>query len=323
MAAMNVTKGADNRLPLTLVTGYLGAGKTTLVNHLLRHANGRRIMVLVNDFGEIAIDADLIESQEGDSLTLANGCICCSMGGDLFNALSDALDRRPRPDHLVIEASGVADPKRITEIARAEPELRLDGTVALVDAGGFDELLLDKHVGDSVERQLESSDLIVINKSDLQTSEALSRLERQIAGIAPGAGQVIAQFGRVPLEVLIGRVVAYETAPMPATCADHDHAHNHAHEHEDIYFRWSLNADLAFEREELSARLADLPPGLLRLKGFVRLKGDAGWMLLQIVGRRVDIEPLKQAPASAEKTTLVAIGVKGQLDPDALDRLFS
>lgn len=316
---MNAVKGTDDRLPLTLITGYLGAGKTTLVNHMLRHAEGRRIMVLVNDFGEIAIDADLIESQDGDSLTLANGCICCSMGGDLFYALSDALDRQPRPDHLVIEASGVADPKRITEIARAEPDLRLDGTIALVDAGGLDELIADKHVGGSVERQLAASDLIVVNKSDLQTGEALSRLETRIAGVASGAGQVIAQFGRVPLEVLLGRVVAQEAAPMPASCADHDHSH----QHEDIYHRWSLTADLAFEREELSARLTDLPPGLLRLKGFVRLKGEAGWLLLQVVGTRVDIELLKQAPASVERTTLVAIGVKGQLDPGALDRLLS
>ncbi len=315
----------DDRLPLTLITGYLGAGKTTLVNHMLRHAEGRRIMVMVNDFGEIAIDADLIESQEGESLTLANGCICCSMGGDLFYALSDALDRRPRPDHLVIEASGVADPLRITEIARAEPELRLDGTVALVDANGFDALIADQLVGGSVERQLTASDLIVVNKSDLLPAGALPKLESQLAGLAPGAAQVRAEFGRVPLEVLLGRPVEVETAPGPSACADHghDHHHDHDHEHEDLYIRWSMRGDLPFDRTELMARLDDLPPGLLRLKGFLRLKGDQDWTLLQVVGSRAELEPLAKAPASLEESTLVAIGLRGQLDPVVLDRLFA
>ena len=317
----------DDRLPLTLITGYLGAGKTTLVNHMLRHADGRRIMVMVNDFGEIAIDADLIESQEGESLTLANGCICCSMGGDLFYALSDALDRRPRPDHLVIEASGVADPTRITEIARAEPELRLDGTIALVDADGFDALIADHLVGGSVERQLAASDLIVVNKSDLPPADALPRLESQLAGLAPGAAQVIAEFGRVPLEVLLGRPVEVEveTAPRLSVCADHGHHHDHDHsdEHEDLYLRWSRRGDLPFGRAELTARLADLPPGLLRLKGFLRLEEDKDWTLLQVVGARAELEPLAKAPASLQETTLVAIGLRGRLDPAALDRFFA
>ena len=121
-------------LPVTVIAGYLGAGKTTLVNHLLRHAGGRRLSVLVNDFGKIAIDADLIAARDGDSMTLANGCVCCSIGGDLYRALTRALDRRPRADALVIEASGVAEPARLAEIARAEPDLLLAGIVVLVDA---------------------------------------------------------------------------------------------------------------------------------------------------------------------------------------------
>ena len=108
-------------LPVTLVSGYLGAGKTTLINHLLRHANGRRLMVMVNDFGELPIDTDLIESRLGNTITLANGCICCSIGTDLAGAFIDLLNLDPMPDHLLIEASGVAEPHRIANIARAEP----------------------------------------------------------------------------------------------------------------------------------------------------------------------------------------------------------
>lgn len=308
---------ADQRLPLTVITGYLGAGKTTLVNHLLRRADGRRILVLVNDFGDISIDTDLIASQEGDTLTLANGCICCSMGGDLFYALSDALDRQPRPDHLLIEASGVADPTRISEIARAEPDLRLDGTIAVVDAVGFAELSGDAQVGASVLRQISAADLVVVSKGDLQSPEGLADVRRQIKTLAPAARQLEARFGRVPTEVLLGSLSATEAGQASSGCCGHDHSEDH----EDLYLRWSLAREVAYGREELAELLDGLPAGLLRLKGFIRL--DENWALLQVVGARVDVETLADVPGSIKQTTLAAIGLKGQMDTADLDRLFS
>lgn len=309
----------DPRLPLTVITGYLGAGKTTLVNHVLRQADGRRIMVLVNDFGDIAIDADLIESQDRDTLTLANGCICCSMGGDLFYALSDALDRQPRPDHLLIEASGVADPKRISETARAEPELRLDGTIALVDAVGFEGLVADALIGSSVVRQVAAADLIVISKSDLAGTEELPKLKTQLATLAPDARQLEASFGRVPLEVLLGSMISSEASKGAHACSNHDHIDDH----EDLYLRWSMVRDARYDTKELRGLLEALPAGLLRLKGFVQLKADAGWVLVQVVGQRVEIAPLRAKPASLRQTNLVAIGLKGKMDPADLDHLFA
>ncbi|MEX2518274.1 MAG: GTP-binding protein, partial [Paracoccaceae bacterium] len=120
-----------------MVSGYLGAGKTSLVNHLLRNAGGRRIMVMVNDFGALDIDADLLESATEDTITLANGCVCCTMGTELLYALSDALDRRPRPDWLVIEASGVADPRKIAAAAHAEREMTYQGVVVMAYAASL------------------------------------------------------------------------------------------------------------------------------------------------------------------------------------------
>jgi G3E family GTPase len=312
---------SDLRLPLTVITGYLGAGKTTLVNHLLRNAGGRRIMVLVNDFGDIAIDADLIASQDGDSLTLANGCICCSLGGDLYYALTAALDRTPRPDHLLIEASGVADPKRISDIARAEPDLRPDATVALVDAGAFAGQVEDEYIGSSVARQLRSSDLIVINKSDLASSAGLADLQKRIAGLAPAAQQVTSFRGRLSPDILLGR---RDFSEEDRSSASSSNEHDVPHEHEDLYVRWSMAAETAFDKARLTAVLKDLPAGLVRLKGFVRLRGDEGWALVQVVGRRADLELLKSPPARAGPSTrLSAIGLKGLLEPASLDRLFA
>ena len=137
-------------LPTVVIAGYLGAGKTSLVNHLLRNPGGRRIMVMVNDFGALDIDADLLESADDDTVTLSNGCICCTMGTELMYALADACDRRPRPDALVIEASGVAQPEKIATAAHAEPEMRYGGIVTLADAANLAGLLEDREIGEQV-----------------------------------------------------------------------------------------------------------------------------------------------------------------------------
>ena len=115
------------RLPLTVVSGYLGAGKTSLINRLLSEEHGLRLLVMVNDFGAINIDADLLAEAGEDTMTLTNGCVCCTMGADLYMAIGDVLDRDTRPDHLVIEASGIADPARIAQVAMAQPDLVYGG----------------------------------------------------------------------------------------------------------------------------------------------------------------------------------------------------
>lgn len=294
-------------LPVTVVSGYLGAGKTTLVNHLLRKAEGRRILVLVNDFGDIAIDADLIEARDGETLTLANGCICCSLGGDLYYALADALDRRPRPDHLVIEASGVADPRRIADVARAEPEMRLDCIVALADAETVVDQAADRLIGDSLVRQLCAADLIVLNKLDLADPAQAERAESWLARTAPRARIVRATAGRVDPDLLLGHPLS--GAPPALTKPGHDH--------EALYRRWSFTGGEAFDRASLLAALRPLPEGLLRLKGFVRRADGDGLLVVHGVGPRVTIEALAGGQG---ETRLVGIGLKDSFDPAALER---
>ena len=142
------------RLPLTILSGYLGAGKTTLINRLLAEDHGLNLMVIVNDFGSVNIDAALIAEATDQTIALTNGCVCCSMEADLFMALNAALDRDPRPDHLIVEASGIADPAAIAAAAIAEPEIGYGGILTLVDALNIDAQLADPELAPQITQQI-------------------------------------------------------------------------------------------------------------------------------------------------------------------------
>ena len=284
-------------LPTTVIAGYLGAGKTSLVNHLLRNPGGRRIMVMVNDFGALDIDADLLESADEDTVTLSNGCICCTMGTELMYALADACDRRPRPDCLVIEASGVAQPEKIAAAAHAEPEMRYSGVVTLADAANIADLLADAEIGQQVQAQLAVADLVVLTKSDLASAGAAQAL---IAGIT-NAPIIAADHGAVDVDFLLERPEA-----EPLTTGG-------AQAHGAMYASWQATGGRA-NRDALKALLADPPPGLYRLKGRIAL--DTGdWAEVHLVGRT---HALTQAP-DARETRVVAIGLAGRFDAGAFE----
>ncbi len=308
-------------LPLTIVTGYLGAGKTTLVNHLLGHADDRRIMVLVNDFGEIAIDADLIVARDADTLTLANGCVCCSIGGDLFRAFAMALDRTPRPDHLVIEASGVADAARLADIARAEPDMRLDCVVTVADAETVRERCLDPYVGETVAGQLHAADLIVVNKIDYTEPAGLQAVTDWLGTSIPETPVVLTSHCLVDADVVLGPTAgSVEQRGMREGDHSNDADHGRHNGHEDTYVRWLSRPNLSFTRAGLDTVLRRLPAGLLRLKGFVRITDDDRMVVVQVVGTRVEVSE----PAPPSKTSqLTGIGLRANLDTGALDALFS
>ena len=154
-------------LPVTIIGGYLGAGKTTLVNHLLRNADGKRLAVLVNEFGELPIDEDLIEAQDDTMISIAGGCVCCSYGNDLTLAMMDLAKLQPRPDHVLLEASGVALPGAIAASISLLQGFQIDGVVVLADAETIRQQAEDTYVGDTIERQLHDADLVVLSKADL------------------------------------------------------------------------------------------------------------------------------------------------------------
>ena len=327
------------RTPVTVIGGFLGAGKTTLLNHLLRHTD-QRLAVLVNDFGEINIDAELIASHDGNTVNLSNGCICCSIGDSLVEALIGVMQQAERPEHIVIEASGVADPARIAELATLDASLELNAVVVLADAPRLPDLVRDKYVGDVVEQQLQSADLIIMNKID-----RLSAIDRRDATevllrLAPDARVIEAVNASVPGELVLdaGRDLdALATAPpSPGTgscchgpdCNDPDHHHDHhGHDHDrrhaNLFATCTLSADKPVPRAALARFLDGLPKDVLRLKGLVLTdENPSRPMLLQMVGRRWTLDADHRLDV-APKTRLVAIAVAAEFDAANLQRGFA
>ena len=281
------------RLPLTVISGYLGAGKTTLVNRLLAEDHGLRLMVMVNDFGAVNIDADLIAAQSDDVLALTNGCVCCTMGADLFMALGDALDRRPRPDHLVIEASGIADPRAIANAAKAEPDLVYAGIVTLVDGLNIAGLLADARIAPQVAHQIAAADLALLTKTEALDDAAADLLRAHDLGMPR-------PLGPEPLAPLL-----FGVTPRPGGGTTKGHG---------AYRAWQHETDRPLPFADLEARLNCRPDGLYRLKGFVET--DAGAFEVHAVGGHVDIRRL----SASRGTSLVGIGRADTLDAVEMDR---
>jgi G3E family GTPase len=293
-------------IPFNVLGGYLGAGKTTLVNHLLKHANGQRLALIINDFGAINIDAELISEQTDDQINLTNGCICCGMSAGFDEALDSLLGRTPRPDRIIVEASGVADVTALGQYGH-HPGLRLDGIIVLADAETVRAKARDKYVGRTVLRQLRGADLIVLNKTDLVTDQALGTLKSWLAEVSPGVPVVPARLGRIPVDMFFGAGVSRsESHAAPETHGGHED-----------YITWHFEQETTLRRDQVETFIADLPSGVLRGKGFFRVDADAGVevLLYQQVGQRKTLSP-HPGPAS---TRLVMIGLAGELDPRKLE----
>jgi G3E family GTPase len=281
----------SDAIPFTVIGGFLGAGKTTLLNRLLRGATGRRFAVLVNDFGALDIDGRLVAEHGGDTIALANGCLCCTIGDSLVTTLLGLLERRERFDHIVVEASGVANPGRIADLAVLEPRLARDGVIVVVDAAHVRERAADRRVGDTVMRQLGVADLLVLNKVDLaQDLAALSGwLSTQSA-----APILEARHAAVPLDLLFG----LDRYGAPAGCGAAD-----------SFASWSYEWPEPVERETLLTMLHDAV-GVLRAKGIVRFAdAPARRSVVHLVGHRLDVSdggPWRDNAPSR----LVLLGVK-------------
>ena len=243
-----VTTTARAPIALTVIGGFLGAGKTTLLNALLRDAGDRRLAVLVNDFGAINIDAELIESREGEMVTLTNGCICCGVSGDFLGELALLRDRDDPPEHVVVEASGVADPGAIVGLGDM-PGYRRDAAVVVVDAETVRERAADGATRAAIMSQLRAADLLVLNKADLVQPAALAETHawlREIVG--PSTAVVETSYGAVPADVALG-----VHAPAGHGAAGHEH-HDHAAHPAFETWSWSGEEPDQWNRPRRAAR---------------------------------------------------------------------
>jgi G3E family GTPase len=215
--------GPPRALPVVVIGGYLGAGKTTLLNHLLHQAAGRRIAVLVNDFGEVNIDADLIVGAEAGVLSLAGGCLCCSFGDDLVGTLNGLHRRSPPPDLVLIELSGVALPAAVVRSARLAAGVEVVGTLVVADAADIRRQAGDRYVGDTVLQQLRDADWLLLNKPDLVDAATLEALQSWLAGDHPGARLMACAAQALPAELVLGWHDQPDDPPRQAgDCAEVD-----------------------------------------------------------------------------------------------------
>ncbi|QXH54032.1 cobalamin biosynthesis protein CobW [Pseudomonas fakonensis] len=311
------------KLPVTIVTGFLGSGKTTLLRHMLDNAQGRRIAVIVNEFGELGIDGEILkqcsigcseEEANGRVYELANGCLCCTVQEEFFPVMRELVARRGDLDHILIETSGLALPKPLVQ-AFQWPEIRnactVDAVITVVDspavaAGTFaaypDQVDAQRKLDPNLDHesalhelfadQLASADLVVLNKADLIDAEGLAKVRAEVAEELPPAVKVIeASSGRLPLEVLLG-VGAESEAHIDGRRTHHD-SHHDGDEHDDhdhdAFDSISIDlpeADESLLLDALTQLVTEF--GILRAKGFAAIPGKPMRLLIQGVGTRFD-----------------------------------
>jgi G3E family GTPase len=311
------TTPAREPIELTVIGGFLGAGKTTLLNALLRDAGDRRLAVLVNDFGAINIDAELVRSREGEVVSLKNGCVCCGVAGDFIGELALLRDRSDPPEHVVVEASGVADPGAIVVLGDL-PGYRKDAAVVVADAETVRDRALDDVTGHQILGQLRAADLLVLNKTDLVAPDRLAETHawlRQIAG--PSTAIVETSFGAVPVDVVLG---ARPAAARVSSAPDHTTRDDHGHERHPAFETWSWSGAAAISGAGLVEELRALPEGIVRAKGLLHLREDgANRYVLQVVGRRFSIQADRPWADEPPASQLVVIGLPGSVDEPRLD----
>ncbi|MGB7476520.1 MAG: GTP-binding protein [Polyangiales bacterium] len=305
------------KIPVTLIAGFLGAGKTTLLNHILSGDHGVRAAVLVNDFGSINIDAKLIVGVEGDTVNLANGCVCCTIRDDLVGACLGLLRRPEAPEHLLIELSGVSDPVPVlntfleTQLAHV---FSFNSILSVVDAEQLPQL--EGEMARLARGQIGVADVVVLNKTDLVSADELARVKQLVQLVTPGSRIFEAVQGRVPLELVLegGRE---DQQPRPKQDQHGEHAHDHG------FASWSWTSDRALSLPRLRSVLEQLPETVYRCKGVVQMEEmPLNRYVLQMVGKRYHFEETGRWDDEVPFSEIVLIGGRSGIAPDELQSAF-
>ena len=322
-------------IPVTVVVGFLGAGKTTLLNHILTAEHGRRIAVLVNDFGSINIDAELVAEVSEGVVTLVNGCICCSIRMDLINTVMQLAHRPDRPEHIVIESSGVADPAGIIK-SFLDPAIwgtvQLDGVITVVDAEQL--LALPETEARLARSQVAGGDLILLNKVDRVNAASRAQLHTWIDQVRPGVQVFETTHCQLPMEIVLGvDSDRHLTTPTPEVAVhvheiatdqdspDSDHNHDHGPHHDLLFDTWTFVLEEPLSLEWFQQLLTHLPSMVFRAKGFVyTIEEPESRMVVQLVGRRATVSPTRTWGNDQPQTRLVFISRHGTVNYPAIEK---
>ena len=339
------------KIPATVVTGFLGAGKTTLIRHMLQNADGKRIALIINEFGDLGVDGDILKGcgdevcSEDDIVELSNGCICCTVADDFIPTMEALLARENKPDHIVIETSGLALPQPLVRAFNwpgISTKVTVDGVVTVVDGravhdGQFahnvaavdaqraqdDNLDHETPLSELFEDQIACADMIVVNKTDLMQGTEADDLTTRLKSEARAGVQVIkTAMGALPVDVLLGQGIGAES-DLEARHEvhhhhhhddddDHHHDHEHAHGHDEFESFIVTRGEIA-DVNAFAEHVADVirDNDILRLKGFVAIEGKPMRLTLQAVGPRVDTYFDQPFGAAPRQTRLVVIGQAG------------
>ena len=332
-------KASSGRIPATIVTGFLGAGKTTLIRNLIARARGRRIAIIVNEFGDMGFDGALLadcddDCQPDEIIELTNGCICCTVADEFLPTIEKLLQRDPAPEHIVIETSGLALPQPLVR-AFAWPDVKhrvtVDGVVTVVDAAAVADgrfapdvaatkaqlaadsaIAHDDPIEELFEDQLRCADLVVISKADLVSASALAAAEATVRREAR-AGTSVVNARSIPADALFG-IAASAEDDMRGRESHHE-LEGEEHDHDD-FDSFVVSGVAARSLEDLQSRVrrALAIPGVLRIKGHVAIAGKAAPVVVQAVGPRLDVSFAPDATASG----LVVIGLRTAMDRAAV-----